>query len=179
MRMLLVVRPLGVHKVTIRPARPHDLARFEARYAMRLTGDLRQWLLTCNGAEVNPGGIYGVRPTRMPISAESILHQEPTWKMKGWFPLANDGCGDYYVVATKSVIQSTQTHPVMFVDQSDYAKPAYTVASGVWQFLWFLLQDQLLHETGSKGYWPFDQKKVLEVDPALSKCSDGPLPWDA
>jgi len=61
----------------------------------------------------------------------------------GWLPLAGDGCGDYYVLASKSTVPSTPP-TLLFIDQSDYHLAAYAVASGLWHFLWFLLEDELL-----------------------------------
>jgi hypothetical protein len=39
--------------------------------------------------------------------------------------MAGDGSGDLYVIASGVLIPSTGTHPVFFLDQSDFTKPDY------------------------------------------------------
>jgi hypothetical protein len=98
----------------------------------------------------------------------------PSWKDKGWIPVAGDGCGNYYVLATRGSGVETAKRPIYFVDTSmDREKPAYVVASDLWHFLRFILRDEL-----GRDYWPFKKYRVLEEDPDLEEAPGAPKPWD-
>jgi cell wall assembly regulator SMI1 len=145
---------------------------------MAVPSELREWLFVCNGANVNPGGIYGLGSAGSSISIETFLSREPLWIKKHWLPIANDGSGDYYVVAANDLVPGCGTTPVLFLDQSDYTLPAYVVASSLKHFLWFILTNELLFQQGRKRFWPFDKNEVLAVDPALINYHSAPLAWN-
>ncbi len=108
----------------------------------------------------------------------------PEWKEKGWIKVADDGCGDPYVLDT--AITVGDTHPVYFIDHETYEGEAdYVVASGLWIFLRFLLSDDLESQIDFKqsipheSLWPFDKRFVLAEDPALTHYTGTiPLAWD-
>src|SRR5437588_2811646 len=100
LRMIREVKPLGLKKISITPAASGDISAFEKAYRVEIPQELKLWLLICNGAPVNPGGIYGVRPAK--VRAEDLLDELPAWRARKWFPLASNGCGDYYVVPTEA-----------------------------------------------------------------------------
>ena len=49
---------------------------------------------------IRPGGFYGIPPLSRDFDTESILSLHPNWRDKGWIPIADDGCGNKYVVPT-------------------------------------------------------------------------------
>src|SRR6266498_519213 len=176
--LLHKVRPLDRRPLQIVPASEEELRRFERIHGMTLPGELKSWFRHCNGANVNPGGLESLFPRNETVCLDWHFKQYPAWKQKGWFPLGSDGCGDLYIAMTQITIPASGTHPICFLDQSDFAKPRYAVASGVWKFLYMLLQTQVLHDQGKEVYWPFSKAAVLDVDPALGECRELPLPWE-
>jgi hypothetical protein len=143
-----------------------------------IPAELRQLLLLCNAPNVGPNGIFGISPTKRFLDIESILnlHHDDGWREKGWLPIAGDGCGSYYVIATQAT--SPSGHPIYFVDEKDYTSAVYVAASGLWQFLRFLLRAEMLDPDDYTTYWPFNKDRVLEEDPALAQVTDIAKPWE-
>ncbi len=172
------VRSLDDGPVQITPASEAEMDAFERVHGFRLPGEVRAWFRRCNGASVCPGGLDSLFSREGEISLDWHFKQYPHWKSRGWIPIASDACGDLYIVAKAIEIRTTGTHPVFFLDQADFTRPDYVVASGLWKFLFFLLEDELLREQGKTCYWPFDSERVLAVDPAIRECRGAPLPWE-
>ncbi len=193
--LLKQVKPLN-ERLALEPATEVKIEAFEQKLHLAIPAELRGWLMLCNGANVNPGGIIGLEE----IGKYYTWH--PNWWINNWIPVADDGCGDTYVLAGGEIISSSQTHPVFFIDQSDVDQPAYVVASGLWKFLCFLLEkeviqrefppildteshgwhermQQWLRNPNRKDYWPFMKDKVLQKDPCLNDYTGAaPFPWD-
>ena len=152
-------------------ANQEQIDAFGKRMNMEVPRELREWLSVCN-APLIAQGIYGIPPTRKPLCIEYNL--KPEYVALGWLPIAGDGCGDDYVLDTTCTVGST--HPIYFVDhECGYDTAQYVVASGLWAFLRFLLQEELDEE-----YWPFDKEQVLARDPALREYQGKvPLAWEA
>lgn len=149
-----------------------EIAALGVRLNISIPPELYEWLRLCNGPNVGYGGIFGIVPSNPFFDIETHYNYTPTWKKWGWIPIAGDGCGDFYVLDAHSRIGST--HPVYFLDQQDFDQPDYVVASGLWQFLRFVLQKEL----GSDD-WPFDKEKVLKQDPLLMEYKGGaPFAWE-
>jgi len=176
--LLHQVRPLGNRPVQNNPASGEQLLAFEQAHGLILPVEIKEWFNCCNGAEVNPGGIYSLSSLGEEASLGWYLENYPEWKENKWFPIASDGCGDLYIMAAKTTIPSTGTHPICFLDQSDFVRPQYAVSSGLWKFLYLLLHTEILNEQGGIAYWPFNKEAVLAVDPALAECRDIALPWE-
>ena len=186
LNLLHRVKWLGTASGPIKPASLEDIREFEMESGNKLPAELAEWVSVCNGAAVNPGGLYSLK--------DILSHYKsvnPSWLAKGWIPIASDGCGDYYVLNTSVAIPTSGTHPVYFVDQCDYEKPAYVVASGLWHFLKFLLDHEILDQALSpevsmnataqnpETYWPFNKAYVLQRDSELANYQgDAPLPWE-
>jgi cell wall assembly regulator SMI1 len=154
-------------------ATERDIAGCEARIGLNVPTKLRAWLLACNGPCVGPGGVFGIRPRRQDLDIEQILTLHPIWHEKGWIPIAGDGCGNYYVVASKG--EFGKGEPVIFIDtMDDDAVPAYIVASEVWRFLRFLLKKEL-----GESKWPYNRDEVAVADPDILSFEDVTLPWNA
>ena len=154
-------------------ASPRELDDLETGRGFRIPPLLRIWLATSNGPCVGPGGIVGINTKRRIQDVAIVLDRHPPWKEDWWIPVAGDGCGDYYVVATRNEFGPGE--PVLFIDtHEDPATPNYIVASNVWQFLRFLFLDEL-----DRTKWPFDETEVVAADPEILSFSGVTLPWDA
>ena len=191
LKLIHEVPLLNADEIKLKPASRIDIRDFENQFGLAIPLELLDWLLVCNGAPVKPGAMLSLK------EIGQYYDWHPTWVEKGWIPLASDGCGDSYVLATKERIEATGTHPIHFVDQSNYLLPAYVVASGLWNFLLFLFKDQIIgkdfamkpeyyadellfdiNELKGAHYWPFYKRKVLEEDPGLSHyVGEVPFPW--
>jgi hypothetical protein len=156
-----------------------EMDAFTERTGVAIPEELRLWLRHCNGAVIGSGGVYGL------VEMEQQYHSHPEWVEKGWIAVANDGCGDPYVLDTHTLVEDT--HPVYFIDHETYEGEAdYVVASGLWPFLRFLLTREFDREKSRKNaqmyvsYWPFYEPRVLAEDPALAHYQGKvPLPWEA
>jgi SMI1 / KNR4 family (SUKH-1) len=148
------------------------LRGFEARTGLTLPDEFRDWLGFCNGALVGPGGVYGVDPREGFLDIESRLADFPVWRELGLIPAAGGGTGDYFVVA--SAASSEPTGIVMFVEPvASFEEPAFAVASDTWHFLQGLFSAEM-----GEGWWPFDARATLDLDPALATHASVGLPWD-
>jgi len=153
--------PIGATKET--------LCGFVDRTGLVVPEPLAEWLRDVNGARIGPGGVLGIRPDDPYCDIETILHGYPEWVPNGWIPVAGDGCGNYYVLGPDCGM-----HPICFINtSSDYLKPAYLVASGIWPFLRFLFD----YEIGERR-WPFSRAYVIAHDPGITSCSVARMPWD-
>lgn len=84
-----------------------------------------------------------------------------------------DGCGDYYVLATRP--EDGPGTPVFFVEPiRDPDSPGYVVASDLFHFLRAYFKSDL----GERG-WPCEPKTVLQDDPALADHRTYPKCWEA
>lgn len=150
-----------------------EIAGLEIRTGLPLPPAFREWLKFTNGPVIGAGGVYGVQTGRSFTDIESFYDWYTEWRGKGWIPIAGDGCGDYYVIATRE--HNSQGRPVFFIDcHLDPLEPAYIVASNVLSFLRFYLRADL----GERG-WPFDRAKMLAEDPAIAEATTADLPWEA
>lgn len=172
-----------------------ELTEFEASTGLRLPSELRDWLQTCNGPCVGPGGLYGISQEREFLSMQKRLSLHPEWIDLGWIPLAGDGCGDEYVLDIKAGI--APNHPIYFLEhERTMLEPDYVVAVGVWRFLEMLLQDdldcetliddemldnnELANEFERVSWWPFKKERVLAANPELADYQGNvPLAWEA
>ena len=145
----------------------------EARLGLPFPPELVAWLRVCNGPNIGEGGIYGV--SHRPVRSQIEIHHAylPGWCRGGYLPVAGDGCGGDYVIATRPTAGGL--FPVSFVDHEDHdlGRPSYLVASGWWRFLWFLFR----HDRGDRG-WPCRRAYVLEHDPALAGVESARFCWD-
>jgi len=173
--MQLLVAEAGVHLV---PATEGELSDFEKAHGLNLPDEFKAWFRKCNGACVSPGSLYPLFSTGKGVSVDWYLKQYPHWRRRGWLPIADDGCGDIYVMMTQVVTPPQVTHLVCFMDQSDFEQPRFAVASGLWLFLYFFLKSGALMKDCGNASWPFEKQAVLAEDPALAQCQDFPLPWE-
>jgi cell wall assembly regulator SMI1 len=163
----------GPHKEGLPPgASDHALRRFETEVGISLPPGVRSWLTAYNGPLAGKD-VFGIAPISDDLDMGAILLMYPTWRDELWLPVAGDGCGNYYLVATRN--EFGEGEPVFFVDtMRDCDTPAYLVGSDVWHFMRFYLLDEL-DLTG----WPFDAAEVVAADPHILNFKGIPLPWEA
>ncbi len=150
-----------------------EIRAFEAETGLQVPPDLRRWLAFCNGASFGPGGVSGIRTRDPHDDARRMFERFPNWMEKGWIRVGSDGCGNYYVLATRP--EDGPGTPVFFIDNHrDRDAPCYVVASGLFPFLRSYFRSDL----GERG-WPCDPKHVLADDPALSLYIRHPKCWEA
>ena len=148
-----------------------DCDAFEQRTGIRMPDDLRQWLVIANGPCIGPGGLYGICPRRPHLDMEGLLARFPHWAERQWIPVAGDGCGNHYVIATQQ--EYGDGYPVLFVDTSSNPdSPSFIIASDIGHFLVGLLEKEL----GAKD-WPFNQAYVIKADPEIRSFYNLPFPW--
>jgi hypothetical protein len=149
-----------------------QIERVESRLGRRIPEPLVDWLLTCNGSSGGRGGIVGVEQRFRSIDMETLLSSFPEWNELGWFPVALDGCGNYYVMVRDAAVDGG--FPICFVDSYvGMSTLVYTVASNIEAFLHLMLEQVVRNEDG----WPFDKKWVTQYDPNILEVSVAPLPW--
>jgi len=158
------------------------IAALEERMGLTLPPEMRDWLATCNGARIGPGGMLAIVGIGDPAGLADLERMHALvyeWVDTNWLLAGSDGSGNYYVIDTTSRIGNT--HPVYFIDHDDgYDVAAYIVASGFWQFLRFLLADECVIADPEASYWPFDRDRVIAEDPdILLYDGEVSLPWVA
>jgi hypothetical protein len=149
-------------------ATDEDLAELQSRVPIPLPTPLRDWLRVCRGDAIGPGGVFGARPDDPSLDIGHRLAPHPEWLDLGWLPVAGDGNGDHYVLATTGQLAGR----VGFVDQTDTGRIDYVVATDLWRFMRFLFR----REAGERG-WPFDRPMVTRLDPAMDEVPADLRPW--
>ena len=149
-----------------------ELVGFTQRTRIEMPDGLRDFLKITNGPCVAPGGLNGIRPVpRTELDIETRFQSYPDWLDRKWIPIAGDGCGNHYIIPTQR--EYGDGYPVLFVDVGDSLdSPSYIVASDIWHFVVFLLEDEMC-STG----WPFNKEFMLREDPDILHYVGVPLPW--
>jgi hypothetical protein len=152
-------------------ATPKELEDFAVWLGARMPDELREWLRSCNGAPLGPGGVLGVGSAPKSLNILEVMSVVPEWRESRLIPIAGDGNGNYFVLAADSC---EVRRGVYFIDTSEtFAHPAYVVASGLWHFLRFLFWDEL-----GETRWPFDRDYVVAHDPKIEALESDLLPWN-
>jgi hypothetical protein len=118
--------------------------------------DLLAWLGRCNGLLLDDGtwflGWGQHLDARFRI--EAVFESYPVFARNNWWPVASDGCGNYWVLTADGV---------GFVDcAEDPGRVAYVVASSLERFL----VPFLLPFVDRNG-WPFDRATVQAWDASV------------
>jgi cell wall assembly regulator SMI1 len=161
-----------------------DIEALQGRIGIKVPDDLREWLKISNGAFADTIPVYGAHPAEHPLSMEGILNIFPLWREIKWIPVAGDGCGNYYVIATQN--EFGEGFPVVFIEAvTDNSTPRYIVASDLGHFLVLVMESELAQrdldpvETELEPLPWFNEQKVLHDDPAILNFHGVPLPWNA
>lgn len=136
-----------------------EIAALQESVSVPLPDELVEWLRLRKGGAIGPGGLFGVRSDDHVLDMAAALDSFPAWRERGWLPVGGDGNGDYYVL----IAEGRLAGHIAFIDQSDYDKLAYIVASDVWTFV----RSLLIADAGDRR-WPFDRDHVLTLDPPMA-----------
>lgn len=121
-------------------ATENDLKVLRDQLGFELPESLASWLAVCNGHLAGQGGLFGANHPNDFLDIGSRMIDG--WRERRWIPVAGDGCGDYYI------LDASRTHlptdGIYFVDQMDYGKLDYVVASELEIFLEQFLRDDLV-----------------------------------
>lgn len=165
------------------PLTQQALLACQERLGFLFPSELVEWLHHCNGAAlaVDPPIFHGVpaTPARYRgIEGHIDYGVANTWRESRWLPIADDQCGDYYLLIPSKVLNRSI---VVFWDQACDGENAFdsVAASSLWHFLAGVLDpDHAGHDAGDGPGWPFDPERTLEFDPDLHALTDLPMPWD-
>src|ERR1700722_17360657 len=105
--LLKKVKPLG-ETLVLQPVTTAEVEEFEKKFRLELPIELKAWLFVANGANVNPGGVFGLKDFAQNYS------WHPNWLSKKWIPIASDGCGDSWVLACGGTKKITPTNTIFF-----------------------------------------------------------------
>jgi hypothetical protein len=145
-----------------------ELADLQNRLGATILPSLADWLRVSKGEAIGPGGVYGARPDRSSLDIAAQFSVRPNWQAQGWLPVAGDGCGSTYVLVTRGELAGS----VGFVDAVRPDEIDYIAATHLWLFVRFLL----LADAGDRR-WPFNERAVLNLDPAMAGVPAELLPW--
>jgi len=154
-----------------------EIQTFERLHGLRLPPTVRDWFSVVNGALCGTQWFVGLdyRP------AVDHYHE---FLAKSWLPVAEDGCGDCYLIDLTGPDQGD--YPVFFWDHERDRDAegrglikGYAVASNVWIFSLLLLKHELERDRAEDWNWPFDRDRTLQDDPNLAGVRSAPLPWKA
>ena len=159
------------------PITYRKIKSFESNYNIKLPKDFIDWLFITNGSNVGPGGFFGIETGRNSNDIEFYLNLYPIWVEVKYIPVASDGFGNTYLI---DLTNSFTNGFIFFIDSSgDISKPTYYVASHVWTFLYCILsRDTVEDEDDIENSWPFDEQKVISLDPEILKTPKEFLPWN-
>ncbi|MGH3342120.1 MAG: SMI1/KNR4 family protein [Carbonactinosporaceae bacterium] len=171
--MALVERAVAEGEEEPHPgASPEQIAELQRALGFPMPGELATWLRLCNSSVGLHGIFYGTGNQRPDLNIEWHLDRHPYWRDQRWIPVADDSCGNHYVIDCSQHL--TATPAAYFIDHTeDEDSLAYAVAATLPSLLRFLLEEDL-EVPGYEG-WPFDANYVLSKDPDLSTIKDPSL----
>jgi hypothetical protein len=130
--------------------------------------DLHRWLSHCNGLLLSDlRELLGVGPSReghISVESRADVLGESMIEEYGFFPIANDGCGNDWVYHAGGV---------SFLEAIEYPHLNYDAASSLGHFLVPILAKAVRVE----DQWGFNEANVTWWDPDLVARSDR-LPWN-
>ncbi len=135
-----------------------------------MPGDLERWLTLSSGVTLDTMALLGTAKQSGLMSIEQVL-REYKWPANDMVPIAEDGFGNFYALATKG----EGRRPVVFIEGTDLQAPQYVVASSLDRFLEAFIDVM----AGGRHEWPFVKDRELASDPELAQVTQYPLPWEA
>lgn len=155
---------------TLSPQPPSESRRhiqsLEHLAAHQIPAEYAQWLEEFDGATIHTVNVFGLR------GSGKLFDQQSDYLNQGWLNIANDGCGNYYVMALDGRFHLPC--PILFVDSYAELDDAFIVASDFCSFL-----QGLLANAEGQFHWPFDKKTTLQLDPELAFAKNVRFPWDS
>ena len=151
-----------------RGATEAELAALERRVGFQLPADLRKWLALVSGVSTAAGCFLGASLEPIHLSIADAWFQNPEFRCRGWLPIGDDGCGNFYVLDLSD--RGAIGAPVYFVDAgTDWRSQTYVMASSIWPFLHGTLRRDSEGEGDFSVRWPFDRTTTLDFDAALNQ----------
>lgn len=148
-----------------------EIIKLSQKIDITLPKDFSSVLEITNAPYINGQVLLGVS-SEDHRSLEAVYQMYPKWKYWGWLPIANDGCGNYYIIPTKN--DFGEGYPVIFIESTINSEtPGYIVASNVAIFIEFLIEREL-----KMSRWPFDKQLLLSRDPNIQNYQNVNLPWE-
>ena len=166
-------------------AKEEYFEQFMVEYGFSIPSTLADYLRISNGAWIYPNGVYGIYTEDERLDIRKMFEYFPEWLERKWIPISSDGCGCYNVM--DAGYNQTEHQPIFFIDCSDYVKPDYIVASNMWTYIYFHIEQELRDEENpppefphmsEPSLWPFNKEYVLSVDPDIEKITAYPIPWE-
>jgi cell wall assembly regulator SMI1 len=150
-----------------------DLDDFVTSTGISLPDDLRTWLRLTNGVYFTHTIFAGIRPFPPRLDLEADLRDRPHWKQKAWIPVATDGSGSTYLMASRQ--EFGEGYPLFLIEgtQRDQESPLCIVSSDMEHFLMCSLEKELAGLSG----WPFNKDYMIERDPEIMQFPGLRLPW--
>lgn len=169
LKLMLIDAPLAPDELLRSGALPSEIEEAETMIHRRLPNDLKSWLAVVNVVCVGGGGFVGVNAKRKSLDLCCIFKNYPSWKENGWFPIASDGSGNYYVL-----VDIGSEKGVAFIDVAEDSETlTYRVASNLRIFI-----SRFIEKESGDSRWPFDKLDTLNRDPAVETSNIAPLPWE-
>ncbi len=139
----------------------------DARY--QFPDEYRTWLQQFDVAEIGGCFIFGVG------GEGNLEEQQSEYIHKGWINVANDGCGNYFILVLSK--EFSLDAPVIFLDAYQKPDKAYIVASDFSMFVQSRLKDDGIEES-SEPPWLFIREEALSFDLRLELAKNINLPWE-
>lgn len=165
----------NAHTIIGQHAKTDDIVWLTGLLGMPIPPLYLQILSTHDGVHVIDRELYSLRE-----SFDSLMLFRDEWLGSTQFwPVADDGCGNYYVLLTQQK-SNTGESPVAFLDHEiSLTEPEFLVASSYAHFCLFQMaricavhkDHHLISDYPgdfSRSSWPFDREFVLHYDPDLA-----------
>ena len=128
------------------------IERVETTASVTFSGEYTDFLLQTNGVWVGGDALLGVPPVEAALDGlqtrELFLQDWPPGA--GWWPVASDGLGNYYVLMTRPP-DGVGGAPVGFVETgTSLSKIHSVVASSYWAFVFFISLNTCGPSTGGR-----------------------------
>jgi len=140
--------------------------------------ELEIWIMICRGPVLLRSPLVGFgweNSKNEPFHYRDILDGYPEWATLKWVPIANDGCGNYYVFPLTESFQGLRPVFSVYVSE-DTTKLAEVVASNLLIFVKRLIAAELYEEEED----PFTREAIIQHDPAVLEiafdASEAPHP---
>jgi len=143
----------------------------ERELGISIPPSLKEWWQHCNGFSFTYGNAYGVNTEDPGGDIRGIYRLDglDAWRQRNWIPVADDGCGNYYLLVRDEI---ADLFPVCFVEMlEDPFSLHYAASSGIHHFLWGFVSTSVGRD------WPFNRSEALALDPDLARVQVAPLPW--
>jgi hypothetical protein len=148
------------------PASPADITAAQQQLSVHFAPSLRRFLEWHNGGWIVRDGVYGVPPIERQLDLVHMttlyrrLHNDD-WPLS-FLIIADDGCGNPYVVVTDKVDERGES-PVVLVNGISL-EVEFVAGSNYLTFVWFMVHDLARIRRPDGEYLPDDELDRLDPD---------------